>query len=351
MTPEISIIVPIYNAEAYLKETLEALLSQTLEAYEIILVDNGSTDRSGEICSEYLRKHENIRCCSIEKRGPGCARNYGLSVARGRYIGFCDADDLPDREMYRTLRDSLRDFSADLALCDIYSERDQRRFGFPWEGKRCFSGEGIEREFLPELIGNESDNDQKVPVWGSVVRCLYRREIIARHGICFPEELSFAEDLIFTLRYVVHCRKIYICDAALYWYRCTPDSLMNSHSRYKENMFNERLKLVHCVEEVLSGFRNDALLRKRLATTERCYYAECVGNACCMRGKRAGVRSYLKVREIVRAPEVVRAFARFDARGGRKRILYFLVAKRQSLLLWLYFQIRLRQAGREVEVQ
>lgn len=117
--PLISIIVPIYNAEKYLEDTLKELINQTYKNLEIILVNDGSSDSSPEICDKYASKYSNIRVIHQKNSGVCAARNNGISAAHGDFIGFCDSDDLPDRDLYETLYNLISDNRADISMVDV----------------------------------------------------------------------------------------------------------------------------------------------------------------------------------------------------------------------------------------
>lgn len=130
MKPKISVIVPVYNVEAYVAKCLDSLISQTLDAIEIIVVDDGSSDGSGVICDKYAQSHRNIQSFHKENGGLSSARNYGIERATGEYIGFVDSDDYVDSDMFEYLLHLADDNDADVAGCDMYD---------------CFSGQEIKR--------------------------------------------------------------------------------------------------------------------------------------------------------------------------------------------------------------
>lgn len=114
--PKISVIVPVYNKEAYLAQTLDALLGQTLRELEIILIDDGSTDAGGRICDDYAARDSRVRVIHQTNRGVSAARNAGLDIARGEYVGFCDADDIPGEDLYESMYDLAREHDCDVAM-------------------------------------------------------------------------------------------------------------------------------------------------------------------------------------------------------------------------------------------
>lgn len=115
--PKISIIIPVYNVEKYLPKCLDSVLNQTFQDYEMILVDDGSTDRSGEICEEYAARDSRIRVFHQENQGVSAARNHGLEAVRGEWIGFMDADDFIVEDMYQVLYENAVRFQTGISMC------------------------------------------------------------------------------------------------------------------------------------------------------------------------------------------------------------------------------------------
>lgn len=118
MKPKVSVIVPVYNVEKYLVRCLESIINQTLSDIEIILIDDGSSDDSGIICEEYTRKDIRIKVIHKKNGGLSSARNAGLDIAKGEYIGFIDSDDYIHPKMYEILYDNIISYKADIAICD-----------------------------------------------------------------------------------------------------------------------------------------------------------------------------------------------------------------------------------------
>lgn len=120
--PKISIIIPVYNVEPYLRRCLDSVIGQTYKNLEIILVDDGSTDGSGAVCDAYAARDVRVRVIHTENRGAFAARNRALDMANGNYIGFVDADDWLDTNMYQTLMSLALEHSADIAQCEMINE-------------------------------------------------------------------------------------------------------------------------------------------------------------------------------------------------------------------------------------
>ena len=115
--PKISIIVPVYNVEKYLEKCIDSILNQSFRDFELILVDDGSTDNSGYVCDRYKDQDNRIIVIHKENGGVSSARNRGLDIARGDFIGFMDSDDFIHKDMYKILYDNLIKNEADLAIC------------------------------------------------------------------------------------------------------------------------------------------------------------------------------------------------------------------------------------------
>jgi len=342
MECELSIIVPVYNAQKYIARTVEALTTQKIELYEIIIIDDGSTDDTPLICNNLLKTYDNVRYHHIENSGPGQARNFGLKQAHGKYIAFCDSDDLPSPNMYGILLNDLIHYKVEYSLCDIFTERDNKAFGFPWQGNLKLEGKDVVRKLLASMLGNVSDNDTTQPVWGSSVRCIYLREIIINQNISFPENIRFAEDLVFNIRYINYIKSCYIRNEALYRYTFNPESLMNSHVRYNESAFDQRTTLVKLITDEIAKIADNEELFKRFQTSQRCYFIEMVGNAARAVPTKGYAFALNEIKLIVNHPLVITAFEKFDAKSLKKRISYWLVKKRNARLLLYYYRFRLR---------
>lgn len=339
---DLSIIIPVYNAEHHIRNTVKSLLTQKNVSYEIILVDDGSTDGSSTLCDELCNRSENVRCFHIKNGGPGKARNLGIKVACGKYIGFCDADDIPHDNMYGILFNTITSNSCDYCLCDIYTERDGRNFGFPWEGDQLFENHKVCDVLLASMLGNRSDDELEVPVWGSSVRALYKKELLMQHNVWFPENIRFAEDLVFNVRYLVHCSRSYVLNQVLYRYTFNKESLMNSYTQYYPNAFKEKLYLVQYLKEIVEPVDETGELIARLATSARCYFHECVGNAARAIPQKGVSFAISEIRTILNHPTVCNAFKNVDVRDKRKRLLYSLIHRKCAVFLTMYYGLRLR---------
>lgn len=233
MNPAVSIIVPVYNVAAYLPRCLDSLLSQTLADIEIIVVDDGSTDNSAEIVARYAQDDPRIIAIRQDNEGLSGARNTGLRIASGQYIGFVDSDDWAHPDMCRILRDRIRETDADLCACDFSMAYDDRTVpGI----LRCpettidIAEYGIDTYWL--------DKTFSTAVWNK----LYKRSIVDAHGIRFESKKEiFSEDVLFNLYYLLHTRTVASVSNTLYFYYQRSDSLIHSH---KPDFLKKELTLI-----------------------------------------------------------------------------------------------------------
>lgn len=117
--PEISVIVPVYNCEKYIEKCINSILNQTFKDLELILIDDGSSDKSGEICEEFKKKDSRVKVIHEKNSGVSIARNVGINIAKGKFIGFVDSDDYLSSDMYEFLYENLKNSGADISVCGI----------------------------------------------------------------------------------------------------------------------------------------------------------------------------------------------------------------------------------------
>jgi glycosyltransferase involved in cell wall biosynthesis len=149
MKPEISIIVPVYNVENYIKDCIDSILGQTFSNFEVILINDGSTDRSGSVCDFYAQKDKRVRVVHQDYSGVSSARNVGVNISQGDYIGFVDGDDHIAHDMYKNLLSLCKNSSSDIAVCKLGREIDGKLIN---QGEKGFIKEMDNTEGMRELF-------------------------------------------------------------------------------------------------------------------------------------------------------------------------------------------------------
>ena len=192
--PEVSIIVPVYNAEAYLSRCVHSILRQTHRNWELLLVDDGSTDGSSALCDSYAAQDARIRVLHQQNGGVSAARNAGLKAAEGTYVGFVDADDWIEPEMYACLLREAARTGADVVMCDATTVYENGAVQADTITQLPESGVLEKSDFTPALL---------LEMAGSACRCIYRNDRrCSRPRPCplaFPPGVKFSEDRIFNL--------------------------------------------------------------------------------------------------------------------------------------------------------
>lgn len=220
MEPLISVIVPIYKVESLLPRCIESILSQTHANLDIILVDDGSPDGCGRICDDYADRDPRIRVIHQENRGLAAARNAGLEIARGEYLGFVDSDDRIAPDMYETLLRAIRETDADIAVCGRYMELESGELIplFDYPDRQIFDAhEAVRRFLLSEGVDAAS--------WDK----LCRRDFWGQTR--YPP-FYVSEDVPVTARLLARARRVVHCGAPLYYYLQRAGSL--SHGAFSE---------------------------------------------------------------------------------------------------------------------
>lgn len=230
----ITIIIPIYNAEKYLKKTIESVLNQTYENYELILVDNGSVDNSLKICKEYEEKGRRIKTFIQNEKGVSKARNMGLENATGKFICFMDADDYIEKDMLECYMKVYDIHKPDLIVSGYFSEVDidgnVTRDSICYDDKNYLNVEEIRKDFIilwdKHLLYN---------IWNK----LYKRDIIEKYNIRFPN-YNWGEDIEFNREYLLKINTLFNLKNCFYHYiRGRKETITG---KYIENLYDIRLK-------------------------------------------------------------------------------------------------------------
>ena len=237
--PKISVIVPLYNAEKYLSRCIDSVLAQTFTDFELILINDGSTDTSGKICDNYAQKDSRVKVVHKENGGVSSARNIGLDIAVGEWITFVDSDDSILTEMLERLNIG----GEDLKVCGYY---DQIENDMPHEAiynsvEECANY--INKEFRHNYINAP---------WAK----LFNASIIRNYNLRFDETLSLGEDSEFVFHYCCYCKSIKTFREALYNYK-RPNSLASKYVFTAQNMSNFLFKLHKTIYTLESSHKNE----------------------------------------------------------------------------------------------
>ena len=275
--PKVSVIVPVYNVEKYLKRCIESLQNQTVEEIEIILVDDSSTDTSLAICQKAAEEDSRIKVIHKVNEGAGMARNAALNIAQGEYIGFVDADDFVENEMFQTLYDKAKQHGSDLVMSGVVFE-DGNMFS---EAGACVRKTYFEQdthfatpEALKQLrmgIVGATPKDADDSKYGmSIWKNLFRNDIIKKNHLVFESEREkLSEDALFMIDYISCIEKATGISEAFYHYCRNGESISKS---YNKERFE---KSVVFVDEVEKRFQQDIAPQEYQIYIDRFWQAMC----------------------------------------------------------------------------
>ena len=245
----ISIIVPVYNTEKYLPACLDSIVNQSFNDFELILVNDGSTDNSKKICDEYAKTDRRIKVVNTENQGVSAARNTGIICSSGEYICFVDSDDTLDKDYLSILLGHIIQ-SYDLVLCGYYVEKDSIV-----ENKIIFSS-------------NKYDVVDRNQIFFIVEKFLFsapwckifKSSIIKGNNIKFNEDMSLGEDLVFNFDYLNHVKHIFIINKCLYHY--STDNASSLLRQYRKDLLTETNKIDVVIKKYIDiwDIRDDSLL-------------------------------------------------------------------------------------------
>lgn len=207
--PKVSVIIPVYNTEKFLRKCLDSVCNQTLQDIEIICINDCSTDGSLEILREYARKDKRIKLIELfENGGAAKARNIGIDIAEGEYLGFVDSDDFVDLDFYEKLYQKAVETKADAVKGELWEINDSSNLP----------------QMLPTYDLNKFIQKNKAYFYFTFTTAIYRKDFIIQNNINFPEGLCHLEDPFFTIKAACYYTKITVVDNVRYYYVVTHDT-------------------------------------------------------------------------------------------------------------------------------
>lgn len=265
----VSIIVPVFNQAHHLDRCLESLRGQTLTDLEVIFINDGSTDGSLARLRRAQADDPRVRVIDQPNQGVSAARNAGLDIARGEFIGFVDSDDWVEAPMFESMVAACQRTGAPVCLCDFYFEKAGRptpvRLNVP---SPVLEPDGIFQHLILNMLAPDPARRYEKEVKGAVFRLLVRKSHLDSTGLSFLPHLHYMEDLIFTVGLLAATPRVCIDPVPWYHYRVNTGS---SSRRYRPGLYDHLREVMDCLERALAaaGRLDDARLRLdcRLVTT------------------------------------------------------------------------------------
>lgn len=328
--PLVSVVVPIYNVEKYLERCIESLLNQTLHNIEIILVDDGSLDNSGTICDKVQEMDNRVKVIHKRNGGLSSARNAGLEIASGEYIGFVDSDDDVALDMYEKMYTTAKQENVDFVMSDyirILESGDTYLKTLRISSGR-YDKEKIRKNIYPQLImGENLDYGPLLSVW----HCLYRKEFLDKYQLYFDEEVRWSEDNIFSAFVGYYADSFYyIKGQGLYHYYQNPGTITTTYRRDAWQVYCTMNEHLHQFFDQIEDYDFGRQLKLHLI-----YYAcNCVGQELSLPLNEAkeGIGIILKSQQL---QDAFSDFSIPDVNFKLKMQLCLMKWKQTELLYWL----------------
>lgn len=223
---KISVVVPVYNVEKYLKECIDSIINQTLEDIEIICVNDGSTDSSLDILNDYAKKDSRIIVINKSNSGYGHTMNMGLNAATGEYIGIIESDDFADKNMFEDLYKLAKEYDADIVKGDWYNYWSKNKFAR--KNNRISSAKALK-------LTNSKQDKSLLRINPSVWSAIYKKEFLNKYNIRFLETPGASyQDLAFSFKVFALAEKVILTDKAYLYYR---QDNMNSSVKSKTKVY------------------------------------------------------------------------------------------------------------------
>lgn len=261
MNPLISIIVPVYNQEKYLSRCLDSILNQTYTNFEVVCVDDHSTDSSAEIIGKYISEDSRIFYCKNTGKGVSAARNYGIEKAKGEYIGFVDSDDFIQPQMYEFMMKAVAENNCEMVACGYERVDEENYRSFEYRARECKTSEFVDMYNFEKIIKNEM-------ILSSACTKLIEKDFLIKYGRF--GNYTVGEDTVFCAGLWANSSKAVLVDLPLYGY------FNNQHSVLHKKIDKNKIDLMHArlaAYKIYRGYdRKTAacFLFRNVARMERC---------------------------------------------------------------------------------
>jgi glycosyltransferase involved in cell wall biosynthesis len=327
INPKISIIVPVYNVERYINRCIDSILAQNFSDFELILIDDGSTDSSGTICDNYAKKDNRIKVIHINNGGVSNARNKGIELAQGDYLMFCDSDDYVELNWCSQLYEAINQGNNILPVSGIrfvYNIRKQNN--------------EIIKAFSEKVSFNKNKyfETYKKGLSGSLCCKIYDRKIIADNSIYFDVNVNRGEDLLFNLTYMIHMDSFVSIPSITYNYVHSNEySLMNS---YRKDLFDIAVMVYSAWIDYFIQNNVDGDQYKDFATYYYLNFLNVFKNTFDKRNKDKLIKKLIYNNQVLNSREFIECIQLADTSKEDKRFVK-LLKMNNYYIIWFFEQV------------
>ncbi len=337
---KISIIIPVYNVYDYLDRCMETIINQTYKNIEIILINDGSTDNSLELCNKYKKLDKRVVVLDKCNGGVSSARNSGLDIATGDYIGFIDPDDWIELDMYESMYNEIINNECDVVMCSYIREYKHNSTNIDLKlDEGIYTRDKIVDYIIANMISSSSINGLSTEIMGSVWKLLIKRELIDKGNILFDESIHLAEDLIFSINLFLNANKVYIQKKYSYHYFDRDGSAVNKH---RENLLEENRLLNDEILKILKKSNLDKKLIDRIYIREYRLYYWTIEHYT----RKNTPMKFIGVIDIIKSfcndnnIEYIVGAQRLSESNWKKNVYIYFVKKKIYIMIYLYHKIQ-----------
>ncbi len=331
----ISVIVPVYNSEKYLFKCLESLRKQTFKDIEVVLVNDGSVDKSLDICKYFSKIDERFVVYNTQNMGVSHARNFGISKSNSQLINFVDSDDYVEENILEELNNALNNQKYDFSMCGYLKRKQFKTDNVEIEQFQCRKFKGKTKAFLENILKYYHPPILQGPCWK-----LFKKSIINDNKIEFNQNMEFGEDLDFVLSYLLHSSNISCINKCLYNYRLQGDQSLST--KFNINKMEVYIQLAEKLETLeieksiyKSGHKENIIVNCFMSYLSELLYFS-LKNTIEYDSVVTIVRGYMYREEVSSCFKYLKQF-------NLKQFIFFLFFKykRASILVYL-FRIRIK---------
>lgn len=291
----LSIVIPVYNGSKYIEETIRTILASSYSKLEIIIIDDGSEDESFKIVSNLAREDKRIKLFYKENGGIISARNYGVKIATGSYICFCDQDDLISKDMYLKMVKTLKNDESQICICSTGRLIEREIVPFESYSRNIYENEEIKWGLLYPLLFGEYNvlfNKESKRIYASIWKCIFDRRFFEKYEFRFKRFVDFEDDLIMFVETLLKAKKVSTVSEIFYVWRVNFKSesynhkyfsdLLNRQNRFSEYMLNE-LEKNQIPDEVVETYNKVLACRNYVSLLDNLANGRKLGNKISVR--------------------------------------------------------------------
>ena len=327
---KISIIVPVYNVEKYLYRCVDSIKNQTYRNWEAIFVDDGSTDRSGDMCDAIAAQDNRFHVYHKNNEGLGLTRNYGIKHSNGEFVFFLDSDDYIGETALSELAKYISSYDCDLVIGNFFYQ--EKVVTIPIES-RLYTGKEINSNIVMRIIGSRpGDTDQLMP---SSCGKLYRKSIFVNKDIWFPSERDLIwEDVAFNYEYMRNCERLYLTDVPVYHYCFNGNSLTH---KYDPQKLNKVMKMYRFMKNQIMDTQTDLEFIDRLNNNFLGHIRTCFKIEVFYDKQNGYLKTIKNIKSMCRNGDVQKILSEYDKKYYTKaqRVFSWALIKQKPFLIYI----------------